>query len=103
MKWPACLSGCMLALALCGCASTPAPIGASVPEAKLTAALVPGQTTRAQMLAALGPTKFVHFDSGYEVWLYQAPADGGRFAEFVVLVDPRGIVAKTRRRAPALP
>lgn len=103
MKWPACLSGCMLVLALSGCASTPAPIGASVPEAKLTAALVPGQTTRAQMLAALGPTKFVHFDSGYEVWLYQAPADGGRFAEFVVLVDPRRIVAKTRRRAPALP
>ena len=103
MKWPAYLSSCMLALALSGCASTPAPIGASVPEAKLTAALVPGQTTRAQMLAALGPTKFVHFDSGYEVWLYQAPADGGRFAEFVVLVDPRGIVTKTRRRAPSLP
>jgi len=95
--------GSVLALALYGCASTPAPMGASVPEAKLTAALVPGQTTRAQMLAALGPTKSVHFDSGYEVWLYQAPADGGRFAEFVVLVDPRGIVAKTRRRAPALP
>jgi hypothetical protein len=55
------------------------------------------------MLAALGPTKFVHFDSGYEVWLYQSPADGGRFAEFVVLVDPAGVVRKTRRRAPAAP
>ena len=29
-------------------------------------------------------------------------ADGGRFAEFVVLVDPVGIVRKTRRRAPGL-
>lgn len=92
-----------LACVLAGCATTPPPLGATVPEAQLATALVAGQTTRAQMLAALGPTKFVHFDSGYEVWLYQAPADGGRYSEFVVLVDPRGIVAKTRRRAPALP
>ena len=98
----ACIAVTALA-ALAGCATTPPPLGATVPEAKIAAALVPGQTTRARMLADLGPTKFVHFDSGYEVWLYQAPADGGRFAEFVVLVDPRGIVAKTRRRAPALP
>jgi hypothetical protein len=94
---------CLLAGALAGCATAPPPLGATVPETRLAAAIVPGQTTRAQMLAALGPTKFVHFDSGYEVWLYQAPADGGRYAEFVVLVDPRGIVVKTRRRAPALP
>ena len=93
----------ILACALAGCATTPPPLGATVPETQLAAALVPGQTTRTQMLAALGPTKFVHFDSGYEVWLYQAPADGGRYSEFVVLVDPRGIVARTRRRAPALP
>lgn len=95
-------------LALCasllaGCATAPAPLGTSVPADKLTVALVPGQTTRAQMLAALGPTRFVHFDTGYEVWLYQSPADGGRFAEFVVLIDPAGIVQKTRQRAPALP
>jgi len=88
---------------LAGCASTPAPLGTTVPEARLDSAIVPGQTTRAQMVAALGPTKFVHFDTGYEVWLYQSPADGGKFAEFVVLVDPAGIVRKTRRRAPALP
>jgi len=94
---------CAVLATLAGCATRSPPLGTTVPEAKLEAALVPGQTTRAQMLAALGPTKFVHFDSGYEVWLYQASADGGRFAEFVVLVDPRGIVAKTRRRAPALP
>jgi len=93
----------LLACTLAGCATAPVPIGTSIPAAKLDAAVVPGQTTRAQMLAALGPTKFVHFDSGYEVWLYQSPADGGRFAEFVVLVDPAGVVRKTRRRAPALP
>ena len=96
------ISGALMLL-LAGCATAPAPIGTAVPEAKLDAAIVPGQTTRAQMVAALGPTKFVHFDSGYEVWLYQSPAAGGRFAEFVVLVDPAGVVRKTRRRAPALP
>lgn len=93
----------LCAALLAGCATTPPPLGTTVPEARLTAALVPGQTTRAQMLATLGPTKFVHFDTGYEVWLYQAPADGGRFSEVIVLVDPSGIVQKTRRRAPALP
>lgn len=93
----------LLLVALAGCASAPAPLGTSIPTARLDAAVVPGQTTRAQMVAALGPTSFVRFDSGYEVWLYQSPADGGRFAEFVVLVDPAGVVSKTRRRAPALP
>lgn len=88
---------------LAGCASTPAPLGTTLPEATLTAAVIPGQTTRAQMLAALGPTKFVHFDSGYETWLYQAPAAGGRYTEFVVLVDPAGVVRKLRRRAPSAP
>lgn len=93
------LAACLLA----GCATAPPPVGTSIPAAKLDSAVVPGQTIRAQMLAALGPTKFVRFDTGYEVWLYQSPADGGRFAEFVVLVDPAGVVSKTRRRAPALP
>lgn len=94
---------CITAALLAGCASAPAPLGTTVPAARLDSAIVPGQTTRAQMVAALGPSKFVHFDTGYEVWLYQSPADGGKFAEFVVLVDPAGIVRKTRRRAPALP
>ena len=88
---------------LAGCASTPAPLGTTISDARLAPAIVPGQTTRAQMLAALGPTKFVHFDSGYETWLYQVPAGGGRFAEVVVLVDPAGVVRKMRRRPPAAP
>jgi len=93
----------LCAALLAGCVTAPAPIGTAIPAARLDAAIVPGQTTRAQMLAALGPTKFIHFDSGYEVWLYQSPADGGKFAEFVVLVDPAGVVSKTRRRAASLP
>ncbi|MDQ2823649.1 MAG: hypothetical protein M3Y65_25280 [Pseudomonadota bacterium] len=93
----------MLIVLLAGCATGPAPLGTSIPAARLEAAIVPGQTTRAQMLAALGPTRFIHFDSGYETWLYQAPADGGRFSEFVVLVDPAGVVRKLRQRAPSAP
>lgn len=93
----------LVAVLLAGCATAPAPLGTPISEARLNAAIVPGQTTRAQMLAALGPTRFVHFDSGYETWLYQAPADGGRFSEIVVLVDPTGVVRKMRRRPPSPP
>lgn len=93
----------VLVILLAGCAAAPAPLGTSIPAARLEAAIVPGQTTRAQMLTALGTTRFIRFDSGYETWLYQAPADGGRFEEFVVLVDPAGMVRKLRRRPPSVP
>lgn len=85
------------ALLLAGCAATSAPPGTQVPAGRLEQ-VVPGVTTRAQLLAAFGPTRRVVFDSGYEAWVYQSPAGGGRFAEFVVLIDPAGIVSKTRTR-----
>jgi hypothetical protein len=93
------LSLCVLA----GCASTPAPPGAQVALERLQQTVVPGSTTRAQLLAAFGPTKGVVFDSGYEAWVYQSPAGGGKFSEFVVLINPAGVVTKTRTRPPALP
>ena len=89
---------CLLML-LAGCASTPAPPpGTQVDAARALAAAVPGQATRASVLAALGPTHKVVFDSGAEVWLYQLPQGGGRYAEFVILFDRNGLVSKTRRR-----
>ncbi|MCA1858229.1 hypothetical protein LE190_20165 [Massilia oculi] len=97
------LAALAAALALGACAGTPAPPGAQVPAERLQQAIIPGSTTKAQLLAAFGPTKSVVFDSGYEAWLYQSPAGGGRFAEFVVLIDPAGTVAKTRTRAPGPP
>ena len=93
-----CTLGCALLLA--ACATGPAPPGTPVAENALALA-VPGQTTRAQLLATLGATRKIAFDSGYEVWLYQSPAGGGRHAEFVVLLDPAGVVARTRRRLPS--
>lgn len=92
---------CAIVIVLAGCASQSAtPPGAQVAAERLQQAAVAGQTTKAQLLAAFGPTKAVRFDSGYEAWVYQSPAGGGRFAEFVVLIDPSGIVRKTRTRAP---
>jgi hypothetical protein len=92
----------LCAALLAGCAAGPATLGTQVAAERL-ASVVPGRTTKAELLATLGKTKSVVFDSGYETWLYQSPAGGGRFAEFVVLIDPTGVVAKTRRRAPTTP
>ena len=97
-----------LALLLCaallaGCATNPAPPGTQVAAERLASTVVPGRTTKAELLAGFGPTRTVVFDSGYEVWLYQSPAGGGRFAEYVILVDPQGVVAKSRQRPPTAP
>ena len=98
MKAPLILCAALLA----GCATqNAAPPGAQVAAERLQQTVVAGQTTKAQLLAAFGPTKNVRFDSGFEAWVYQSPAGGGQFAEFVVLIDPAGVVAKTRTRAPA--
>ena len=88
---------------LAGCAGTPAPPGTQVALGRLQQGVVPGTTTRAQLLAAFGPTRSVVFDSGFESWVYQSPAGGGQFSEFVVLINPAGLVAKTRTRPAALP
>lgn len=94
-----CVAGCAVLLA--ACATPAAPPGTVVPDSRLAGAVVPGQTTKAALLASLGPTRSIAFDSGYEVWLYQSPAGGGRYAEYVVLLGPDGVVSKTRRRDPA--
>lgn len=88
---------------LAGCATQPAPPGSVVAAERLSTFVVAGRTTKADLLAAFGPTKSVRFDSGYEAWVYQSPAGGGQFSEFVVLIDPSGVVGKTRTRAPSAP
>lgn len=90
------------ALLLAGCASAPAPPGTQVDQARLLAAAEPGRATRARVLAALGPTHGIAFDSGYQVWLYQVPRGAGRYAEFVILFRPDGVVSKTRQREPGV-
>ena len=100
MRMPAAF---LVALLFAGCATSAAPPGAQVAAERLTATVVPGRTTKAELLAAFGPTKSVVFDSRFEVWVYQTPAGGGRFAEYVVLIDPQGVVTKTRQRAASAP
>lgn len=93
----------LLALLLAGCASAPAPVGTQAPAARLLQSVVPGRTTKAELLASFGATRTVVFDSGYEAWLYQSPAGAGQFSEFVILLGPDGVVRKARQRAPAPP
>jgi outer membrane protein assembly factor BamE (lipoprotein component of BamABCDE complex) len=96
------LTALAAAVLLAACATSAPPPGTQVDEQRLSAATVPG-ATRASVLAALGPTRNIAFDSGYQVWLYQTPRPGGQFAEYVVLFDRAGVVSKTRRREPGAP
>lgn len=86
------------ALLLGACAQAPAPPPGTQLTAAQAHAIRPGESTRASLLATLGPTHKVTFDSGYEAWLYQLAAPGG-FDELVVLLGPDGVVRKLRRRA----
>ena len=60
-----------------------------------------GQSTKEQVASALGPAKVVTFDSGFEVWVYQATnAEGpAANAELVILFAPSSVVQKIRIRS----
>jgi hypothetical protein len=90
----------LTAALLSGCATRAPEPGTSVAEARFDTLVVPGRTTRAELLAAFGPTKTVVFDSGMEAWLYTAPAAGGRNTEPVLLLGRDGVVQKMRKRPP---
>ncbi|MDQ1832752.1 hypothetical protein [Massilia scottii] len=90
----------LLAALLGACAGMPAPPpGTQVSAAQVASAIRPGESTRASLLASLGPTHKVRFDSGYEAWLYQLAVPGAGFDEIVVLLDAQGVVRKMRRRS----
>jgi hypothetical protein len=116
-----------LSIAIGGCA-TPGTVPTAVvtpiapkviPADRVKHAVLPGRSTRADVLQALGESLVIRFDSGYEVWVYRL--DGGMYdtkrglsflsglkaepraaGEFVILFAPSGVVAKTRIR-PAPP
>lgn len=93
------LFNCAALTLLAGCAVTPAaPPGTVATEAN-TAQVQAGVTTKGELLARLGQTTSIRFDSGVEVWRYLLPAAAanGPYGEYVVVLDARGIVAKTRR------
>ena len=104
------LVGCVCCFWLAGCAGPAGPFGSDArappfrdPGMSMQSAkdlVVLGQSTRADVLAALGPATVVKFDSGSEVWVYRARSPESKIepAEFVLLFAPSGIVKKTRLR-----
>jgi hypothetical protein len=97
------------ALALGACIAGCAAPGTELPSAIVTSprakVIAPersnvvsiGRSTRADVLAALGETLVINFDTGYEVWIYRLART--RDGEFVILFTPSGVVAKTRLRS----
>jgi hypothetical protein len=109
-------------LALCGgCATQTVPTAVvtsaatkAVAAERAKHAVVPGKSSKTDVLAALGESLVIRFDSGYEVWVYRldgGPDRSGRVAsflrpdaqraaaaEFVILFAPSGLVSKTRIR-----
>jgi len=92
-----------------------------IPVGRVGETVVIGKT-KGDVIAALGETLVISFDSGFEVWVYRLASDApakaaqpqgaartgsekagpGATGEFVVLFAPSGLVAKTRIR-PAPP
>jgi hypothetical protein len=92
------------------------PAAKLLTQTRATDAVVIGRSTKPEVIAALGESLVIRFDNGYEVWVYHLADDlptrerrratrvaadnaGPReSAEFVILFDPSGVVAKTRLR-----
>ena len=103
---------CASCVWLAGCAApgSPSPFGAgsdaapfsnpalSIQNARDTVTV--GKSSKAEVLAALGPATVINFDSGFQVWVYRAksrqPAETK--AELVILFTPDGIAKKIRLR-----
>ena len=97
-------AGAVIALCACvaGCAAPAASLLTAVSAHDARDAITIGKSTKSDVIAALGKTTVVSFDSGFEVWVYQftgpekrAPGDKN---EFVILFAPSGVVTKTRIR-----
>jgi hypothetical protein len=90
---------------IAGCASGPSttpsafvtsPRAKVIPTERVKAAVSIGKSTKADVIASLGETLVISFDTGYEVWVYRLAED--RRGEYVVLFDPSGLLTKTRIR-----
>jgi hypothetical protein len=95
------VAGCAGPEELVATAATP-----PIPAEDARNAITIGKSTKADVIASLGKTTVVSFDSGYEVWVYRYKGDASAGSaqgargktEFVVLFAPSGVVAKTRIR-----
>jgi hypothetical protein len=80
------------------CAGPREPPFTTISARDAGSAVIAGHSTKADVIAALGKTTAVHFDSGFEVWVYQFSKN-----EYVILFAPSGTVAKTRIRPATAP
>lgn len=122
----ACVTGCAVLGTSPGTTATATP-ATTISAHNAKDAITIGKSTKADVIAALGKTTVISFDSGFEVWVYQIKGDSvtGETAakaswwerighagsdkgtpgktEFVVLFAPSGVVTKTRIRPPPPP
>lgn len=117
-------AGVVVAFCACvaGCATPGASSLTAVSAHTVRNAITIGKSTRTDVIAALGKTRGIRFESGFEVWAYRVTGDtsarldlGELFrsadsekrspgeTEFVILFAPSGVVTKTRIRPPPLP
>jgi hypothetical protein len=93
----ACMAGCVTPGASMVPSAVVTPLRPKViPADRVKDSVFIGKSTRADVIAALGETLVISFDSGFEVWVYRLGKD--TTAEFVILFAPTGLVAKTRIR-----
>jgi outer membrane protein assembly factor BamE (lipoprotein component of BamABCDE complex) len=95
-------AGCAMPASQVAIEKPPAPVLArGVTPAAAAQAVVAGRSSKADVARALGAATVVHFDSGYEVWVYQTQEDANAQrepSELVILFAPSGVVKKTRVR-----
>jgi len=117
----------VVAVCIAGCVSQASTVPTAVvtpqrakvmPADRVKDAVAIGKSTKADVIASLGETLVISFDTGYEVWVYRLANDTSAkaaptpriastgsekawpltAAEFVILFAPSGLVAKTRIR-----
>lgn len=113
-----CIAGCVTPASTVSTAVV-TPVRTNVIAAdRVKDAVAIGKSTKADVIASLGETLVISFDTGDEVWVYRLAdetlakdpaqriarrAAPGTSAEFVILFAPSGLVAKSRIRPAPLP
>ena len=116
------MTGIVMSNAVAGAATggsfkLPASVSKTLPNGNIKAlgaqsTIAVGKSTKADVMAALGKSMFVPFESGFEVWAYRfkdpseetpqkspskdPPKPPPRETELVILFAPSGIATKTR-------
>jgi hypothetical protein len=96
----ACFTGCATAPSTAPSAVVASPHVRTIDADRVNDAVAIAKSTKAEVIAALGETLVIRFDTGFEVWVYRIADKAGppTAPELVILFSPSGVVAKTRIR-----